>query len=72
MLQTFQAKNITCNNCVNTIKAVLEDEFKEITINLNSSPVEVSLTIDDKDISHFKEEMANLGFDIIGHFNAKQ
>lgn len=65
MKRTFQAKNITCQNCANTIKAALEDEFGEIVVNLDKDPKEVSLFIQTEDQEKtFKEEMADIGFEI--------
>ena len=65
MKKTFKAQNISCQNCANLIKGSLEDDFGEITVNLESNPKEVSLDIDSSREEEFKSEMADIGFKII-------
>ena len=66
MKKTFKANNISCINCANLIKGSLEDDFGEIEVNLETTPKEVTLEItDEKQESIFKEEMADIGFEII-------
>lgn len=66
MKKVFQAKNISCGNCANLIKVSLEDIFGEIEVNLESDPKEVSVEITSANQeSKFKEEMSELGFEII-------
>jgi copper chaperone CopZ len=48
------------------IKASLEDEFGEIEVNLNVTPKEVTVNIENETKeSEFKKEMEELGFEII-------
>jgi|ASRO01.1.fsa_nt_gi copper chaperone CopZ len=66
MKKTFKAKNISCNNCANLIKATLEDDFGPIEVNLNVNPKEVTVEIEnDEKEAIFKEEMGSIGFDVI-------
>ena len=66
MLKTFKAKNINCQNCANLIKGSLEDEFGEIEVNLEVEPKEVSVDIADDNLEKkFKQEMSDLGFEVI-------
>lgn len=66
MQKTFQAENISCNNCSNLIKSSLADEFGEIEVNLTINPREVTVEIkDEEDEKKFKDEMKDLGFPII-------
>ncbi|NVJ53696.1 MAG: heavy-metal-associated domain-containing protein [Campylobacteraceae bacterium] len=66
MKKTFKAQNIACGNCSNLIKGSLEEEFGEITVNLNKDPKEVTVEIaDEANEAKFKEEMKDLGFEII-------
>jgi conserved domain protein len=64
-MKTFEVNNIHCQNCVNTIKNALEDDFCKIEVDLSKEPRQVSLDIKDSDVEKFKSEMADLGFDII-------
>ena len=67
MKKTFKAQNINCINCSNLIKGSLEDEFGEIIVNLDTNPKEVTVEIKDETSElKFKEEMSDIGFDIIG------
>lgn len=66
MKKLYKANNIACGSCSNLIKASLEEEFGEITIDLNKEPREVSVEIkDETQETKFKEEMKELGFEII-------
>lgn len=66
MQKTYQAKNIMCQSCSNTIKVSLEDDFQNIEIDLSKEPKEISVFIEnDIQEAKFKEEMKELGFDII-------
>lgn len=62
-MKTFEAKNIMCENCANTIKVSLEDDFGEVKVDVANK--HVSLNIEEKDVVAFKEEMADLGFDVV-------
>ena len=66
MKKTFKAQNINCINCSNLIKGSLEDDFGEIEVNLDTSPKEVTVHIENEEQEKkFKEEMSDIGFDII-------
>ncbi len=66
MKKTFKSDNINCQNCANMIKGSLEDDFGIIEVNLETNPKEVTVEIIDKaSEARFKEEMSDIGFDII-------
>ncbi|MFV0481213.1 MAG: heavy-metal-associated domain-containing protein [Campylobacteraceae bacterium] len=66
MKVTYTANNINCKNCAKTVKGALEDDFGDITVNLDVKPREVSVTLNSKeDEEKFKSEMEDLGFPII-------
>jgi copper chaperone CopZ len=66
MKKTYKAENISCGNCANMIKVSLEEEFGEISVNLNTEPKEVTVEIkDESQEKAFFDEMSNLGFEII-------
>lgn len=67
MLYKFKAKNINCQNCANTIKVSLEDDFGSIEVDLSKEPKIVSVSLEnDEQVEAFKTEMSELGFEIIG------
>lgn len=66
MKKTFKANNISCGNCAKLIKGSLEDDFGEIEVNLDTTPKEVTVEIlNDEQETTFKNEMSELGFDVI-------
>ena len=66
MKKTYQASNISCQNCANIIKATLGDEFEILDINLNVNPKELTVEINNEETEKkFKEEMKDLGYEII-------
>lgn len=66
MKKIYKAKNISCNNCANLIKATLQNNFGEIEVNLEVEPREVSVNIENKNQEEvFKKEMKELDFEII-------
>ena len=64
-MKTFEANNIHCQNCANTIKNALEDDFGKIEVDLSKEPKQVSVNIDDSEVEKFKAEIADLGFEVI-------
>lgn len=62
---TFEASNINCQNCANTIKNALREDFGEISVDLSCEPRKVSVQIDESKVEAFKEAMDELGFEII-------
>ena len=62
---TFEASNINCQNCANTIKNALREDFGEISVDLSKQPRQVSVQIDESKVEAFKEAMDELGFEII-------
>ncbi|MDO5046364.1 heavy-metal-associated domain-containing protein [Campylobacter sp.] len=64
-MKKFKVANVNCENCANTIKNALEDDFGSIEVDLKSEPRVVSVNLDDKDVEKFKSELDNLGFEVI-------
>lgn len=62
---TFEANNINCQNCANTIISELKEDFGEISVDLSVSPRRVSVELDESKEQGFKEAMSELGFDVI-------
>lgn len=64
-MKKFEVANINCQNCANTIKGALEDEFGEISVDLSQEPKIVSADIKDSEVDKFKNELEDLGFSVI-------
>ena len=66
MKKVFRVNNINCQNCANTIKVSLEDDFGTINVDLTKNPKELTVEIADASTEEqFKKEMAELGFEVI-------
>lgn len=64
-MRKFELENVKCQNCANLIKNALEDEFGEVTVDLNAQPRVLSLNIDESKISALKETLKELNFSVI-------
>ncbi len=64
-MRKFELENVKCQNCANLIKNALEDEFGEITVDLNVQPRVLGLNIDEGKISALKETLKELNFSVI-------
>ncbi|ADG91824.1 heavy metal transport/detoxification protein [Arcobacter nitrofigilis DSM 7299] len=66
MKRTYKSEKINCAKCENLIKVSLEDDFGPIDVDLTKTPKEVTVEItSDEQENNFKEEMKDLGFDIL-------
>lgn len=66
----FRVANIHCENCANTIKNALEDEFGEIKVDLSVEPRVISADIAEDLVEKFRTELDELGFSVIERINA--
>ncbi|MGG7073605.1 heavy-metal-associated domain-containing protein [Campylobacter sp. 9BO] len=67
-MKKFKVANIHCQNCANTIKNALEDDFGTILIDLSCEPKVVSVEISDERVQEFRAELEDLGFSVIKEF----
>lgn len=68
MIQTFEVANVRCGGCVNTItKALKEEGFKEVTIDLSCEPRTVTVKIlNEAQLAQFKAILRKLGYPLHG------
>lgn len=64
-MRKFQINGINCQNCANTIKNALKDEFGVIEVDLSVDPKVVILDLNDSKLEKFKSELDDLGFEFI-------
>lgn len=62
-MRNFKVANIKCQNCVNSVKNILNDEFGDIKVDVEKSIV--SLDINDDNLAKFYEDMDDIGFEVI-------
>ncbi|MBR8463072.1 heavy-metal-associated domain-containing protein [Campylobacter sp. faydin G-24] len=64
-MKTYKVANIHCENCAKTIKNALESDFGEIFVDLSVEPRLVSVDLKDGDEQKFKDELSDLGFEVL-------
>ena len=62
MKQTYEVLNVKCGGCVNTLKTKLLEEFGEVEVNLEVEPRQISLDIDEANISALRTKLKSLGY----------
>jgi len=62
MKHIFKIENVKCGGCANTIKSKLLKDFGVIEVNLEKSPREISLDIDDNRVDELKSALKKLGY----------
>ena len=60
--QTFKVQNVKCGGCANTLMTKLSDTFGAIEVNLELTPREITLTIEDEKIPQLREALRSLGY----------
>lgn len=61
-MQTFSVLNVKCNNCANTLKKSLKEEFGKVDVNLEVEPREISLDVKNSDIKRLTVLLKSLGY----------
>lgn len=62
MQQTFQVQNVKCGGCANTLSSKLQEEFGEVSVNLEVFPREITLDLEDKDLLRLREILKSIGY----------
>jgi copper chaperone CopZ len=62
MIQTFKVINVKCGGCAGTLKSKLLEEFGEVEVNLEKEPREITLDIEENNISKLGEALKKLGY----------
>lgn len=62
----FEVANIECQNCANTIKNALFDDFGDISVDFSFNPRRLSVELKDDEIKAFKDALSDLGFEVLG------
>ncbi|HEX5623393.1 MAG TPA: heavy-metal-associated domain-containing protein [Sulfuricurvum sp.] len=67
MIQTFEIANVRCGGCTNTItKALKENGFEKVEIDLSCEPRKVTVDIaDEAQLAHFKAVLRKLGYPLV-------
>ena len=64
--QTFKVQNVKCTGCANTLTTKLEKEFGKIEVNLDVTPREITLNIEEPKIECLKIALRKLGYPVGG------
>ena len=62
MKQTYEVINVKCGGCANTLKTSLEEEFGEIEVNLEVEPRQITLNIEESNVSSLRLKLKSLGY----------
>jgi len=62
MKQTYEVLNVKCGGCANTLKTKLEEEFGEVEVNLEVEPRQITLEIEDTNVSTLRQALKKLGY----------
>jgi copper chaperone CopZ len=65
MKQTFQIINVKCGGCASTLKEKLFKQFGEIDVNLDVEPREITLHIEENQVSDLAIELKKLGYPLV-------
>ncbi|WP_297441667.1 heavy-metal-associated domain-containing protein [Sulfurimonas sp.] len=60
--KNFQVQNVKCGGCANTLTSKLQDKFGDIQVNLEVMPREITLDIQDQDITELRQALKTLGY----------
>ncbi|MBP7769578.1 MAG: heavy-metal-associated domain-containing protein [Aliarcobacter sp.] len=62
MKQTFEVLNVKCGGCASTLIKSLKDEFGEVEVNLDLTPRQITLDINDDKKEALKLKLRSLGY----------
>jgi len=66
MKQTFKVENVKCGGCANTLTTKLKEHFGEVVVNLDVTPREITLEIEDSAVESLKAALKELGYPFAG------
>lgn len=62
MKQTFEVLNVKCGGCASTLTKSLKEEFGEVEVNLDVSPRQITLDVEDEQKEALKLKLRSLGY----------
>ncbi len=62
MKQTFKVENVKCGGCANTLKKKLLNRFGEVEVNLEVTPREIALDIDNEQLEELRIILRSIGY----------
>ena len=62
MKQTFEVENVKCGGCATTLKNKLKEFYGDIDVNLEVTPRQITLEINEDEIEILKERLRALGY----------
>jgi copper chaperone CopZ len=60
--KTFEVINVKCGGCANTLKTSLAEEFGEVKVNLDVEPRQITLDIEESQVSTLRQALKKLGY----------
>lgn len=65
MKQTYEILNVKCGGCANTLKKALENDFKDVEVDLQSNPRKITLDIEPNDEEKLKLKLRSIGYPLV-------
>lgn len=62
MKQTLEVLNVKCGGCASTLIKSLKDEFGEVEVNLEVTPRQITLDVDENKKEILKLKLRSLGY----------
>jgi copper chaperone CopZ len=62
MKKTFQVMNVKCGGCANTLKETISSQFGEVEVNLDTTPREITLDIEEAQVEALAKELKKIGY----------
>lgn len=61
-LQTFLVHNVKCGGCANSLKKALLKDFGEVEVNLETTPRQITVNIQNNQMESLKTTLRGLGY----------
>ncbi len=62
MIRTFEVQNVKCGGCAGTLIKELSKDFKDVKINLDVDPAEVTVDMDVSQLEELILKLRSLGY----------
>jgi len=62
MTKTLEVHNVKCGGCANTLTTSLEEDFGKVTVDLEVTPRQITLDIEENRMEELKLKLRGLGY----------
>lgn len=65
MKETFEVHNVKCGGCANTLITSLKKDFGDVNVNLDVTPRQITLEIQEEKKEDLKLKLRSLGYPLV-------